>query len=74
MGKYGEDSKLIYDLADQGGEMLSMRYDLTVGCCQVVCGIFTCMQWPLGYYTNLLVLFNNLGIMDTIIDYKILFA
>lgn len=30
MGKYGEDSKLIYDLADQGGELLSMRYDLTV--------------------------------------------
>jgi len=30
MGKYGEDSKLIYDLADQGGEMLSLRYDLTV--------------------------------------------
>jgi len=29
-GKYGEDSKLIYDLADQGGESLSMRYDLTV--------------------------------------------
>ncbi|KAJ7377102.1 hypothetical protein OS493_030696 [Desmophyllum pertusum] len=29
-GKYGEDSKLIYDLADQGGELLSMRYDLTV--------------------------------------------
>eukprot|EP00127_Corallochytrium_limacisporum_P000457 Clim_evm13s13 gene=Clim_evmTU13s13 len=29
-GKYGEDSKLIYDLADQGGEMLSLRYDLTV--------------------------------------------
>lgn len=29
-GKYGEDSKLIYDLKDQGGEMLSMRYDLTV--------------------------------------------
>ena len=25
MGKYGEDSKLIYDLADQGGEMLSLR-------------------------------------------------
>lgn len=24
-GKYGEDSKLIYDLADQGGEMLSLR-------------------------------------------------
>lgn len=30
MGKYGEDSKLIYDLADQGGEILALRYDLTV--------------------------------------------
>eukprot|EP00826_Nyctotherus_ovalis_P066966 TRINITY_DN9960_c0_g6_i1.p1 TRINITY_DN9960_c0_g6~~TRINITY_DN9960_c0_g6_i1.p1 ORF type:complete len:391 (-),score=127.65 TRINITY_DN9960_c0_g6_i1:141-1313(-) len=30
MGKYGEESKLIYDLADQGGELLSLRYDLTV--------------------------------------------
>jgi histidyl-tRNA synthetase len=30
LGKYGEDSKLIYDLADQGGELLSLRYDLTV--------------------------------------------
>jgi len=30
MGKYGEDSKLIFDLADQGGEILSLRYDLTV--------------------------------------------
>ncbi len=29
-GKYGEDSKLIYDLEDQGGEMLALRYDLTV--------------------------------------------
>lgn len=29
-GKYGEDSKLIYDLADQGGETCSLRYDLTV--------------------------------------------
>jgi len=29
-GKYGEDSKLIYDLKDQGGEILAMRYDLTV--------------------------------------------
>ncbi|PBP27378.1 histidyl-tRNA synthetase [Diplocarpon rosae] len=29
-GKYGEDSKLIYDLADQGGEICSLRYDLTV--------------------------------------------
>ena len=30
LGKYGEDEKLIYDLADQGGEQLSLRYDLTV--------------------------------------------
>ncbi|KAI7832901.1 histidyl-tRNA synthetase [Kickxella alabastrina] len=30
MGKYGEDSKLIYDLKDQGGEECSLRYDLTV--------------------------------------------
>lgn len=29
-GKYGDDSKLIYDLKDQGGEILSLRYDLTV--------------------------------------------
>ncbi|XP_070270907.1 histidine--tRNA ligase, mitochondrial isoform X2 [Myotis yumanensis] len=28
--KYGEDSGLIYDLKDQGGEILSLRYDLTV--------------------------------------------
>lgn len=28
-GKYGEDSKLIYDLKDQGGEILALRYDLT---------------------------------------------
>ena len=30
MGKYGEESRLIYDLNDQGGELLSLRYDLTV--------------------------------------------
>jgi len=30
MGKYGEDTKLVYDLQDQGGELLSLRYDLTV--------------------------------------------
>src|SRR2546421_1901133 len=29
-GKYGEDSKLIFDLEDQGGEACSLRYDLTV--------------------------------------------
>ncbi|EAY07097.1 histidyl-tRNA synthetase family protein [Trichomonas vaginalis G3] len=28
--KYGEESKLIYNLEDQGGELLSLRYDLTV--------------------------------------------
>jgi histidyl-tRNA synthetase len=30
MGKYGEDTKLIYELADQGGQQLALRYDLTV--------------------------------------------
>lgn len=31
MGKYGEEgSKLVYDLVDQGGELCSLRYDLTV--------------------------------------------
>lgn len=30
MGKYGEDTKLIYDLQDQGGELCALRYDLTV--------------------------------------------
>lgn len=34
-GKYGEDSKLIYDLKDQGGEICSLRYDLTVGFCSL---------------------------------------
>jgi histidyl-tRNA synthetase len=29
-GKYGEDSKLIYELKDQGGELCALRYDLTV--------------------------------------------
>ncbi|KAH8831331.1 histidyl-tRNA synthetase [Flagelloscypha sp. PMI_526] len=29
-GKYGEDQKLIFDLKDQGGEELSLRYDHTV--------------------------------------------
>lgn len=29
-GQYGEDEKLIYDLADQGGEICALRYDLTV--------------------------------------------
>jgi histidyl-tRNA synthetase len=29
-GKYGEDAKLIFDLKDQGGEELALRYDHTV--------------------------------------------
>ncbi|KAM0675766.1 hypothetical protein GVAV_000541 [Gurleya vavrai] len=28
--KYGDDSKLIFDLADQGGDICALRYDLTV--------------------------------------------
>jgi hypothetical protein len=38
-GKYGEDSKLIYDLADQGGEISSLRYDLTVSLVQGRCAV-----------------------------------
>ena len=31
LGRYGEEgAKLVYDLADQGGELLCLRYDLTV--------------------------------------------
>uniref|UniRef100_A0A8D0FZ78 histidine--tRNA ligase n=1 Tax=Sphenodon punctatus TaxID=8508 RepID=A0A8D0FZ78_SPHPU len=30
MGQYEEEAKLIYDLKDYGGELLSLRYDLTV--------------------------------------------
>ena len=30
MEKYGDNQRLVYDLADQGGELLSLRYDLTV--------------------------------------------
>jgi histidyl-tRNA synthetase len=30
MNKYGEDSKLIYNIEDQGGDICSLRYDLTV--------------------------------------------
>ena len=28
--KYGDDTKLVFDLADQGGDICSLRYDLTV--------------------------------------------
>ena len=37
VGKYGEESKLIYDLEDQGGELLSLRYDLTVPFREICC-------------------------------------
>ncbi len=30
LGSYGEDEKLIFDLAEQGGESCALRYDLTV--------------------------------------------
>lgn len=39
-GKYGEDAKLIYDLEDQGGEKLSLRYDLTVSFVKVQLFLF----------------------------------
>lgn len=32
VGKYGEGARLIYELKDQGGELLALRYDLTVSC------------------------------------------
>lgn len=30
MNKYGEQERLVYDLAEQGGEVCALRYDLTV--------------------------------------------
>lgn len=30
MNKYGDDAKLIYNIEDQGGDICSLRYDLTV--------------------------------------------
>lgn len=46
MGKYGEDSKLIYDLADQGGELLSLRYDLTVSLATELLGCIASLLFP----------------------------
>ncbi|CAG8547956.1 12056_t:CDS:2, partial [Racocetra fulgida] len=43
-GKYGEDSKLIYDLDDQGGEKCSLRYDLTVPFARFLA--MNCSQYP----------------------------
>src|ERR1700712_4608725 len=42
-GKYGEDSKLIYDLADQGGEITSLRYDLST---------YTLLIWRVEHLAN----------------------
>ena len=37
LDKYGEEGgKMIYDLQDQGGEQLSLRYDLTVPFARVI--------------------------------------
>lgn len=49
-GKYGEDSKLIYDLKDQGGELLSLRYDLTVPFARYVAlnGISNIKRYQIG--------------------------
>ncbi|KIR32571.1 histidyl-tRNA synthetase [Cryptococcus deuterogattii MMRL2647] len=49
-GKYGEDSKLIYDLADQGGELCSLRYDLTVPFARYVAmnGISSIRRYHIG--------------------------
>ncbi|KAM0681145.1 hypothetical protein GINT2_000930 [Glugoides intestinalis] len=35
--KYGDDSKLIYNLEDQGGDICSLRYDLTVPFTRYLC-------------------------------------
>lgn len=35
--KYGDDSKLIYNLEDQGGDICSLRYDLTVPFSRYLC-------------------------------------
>ena len=42
--KYGEDSKLIYDLQDQLGELLSLRYDLTVNLDYVIFSLGYCKE------------------------------
>ncbi|KDD74722.1 histidyl-tRNA synthetase, partial [Helicosporidium sp. ATCC 50920] len=49
-GKYGEDSKLIYNLEDQGGEILSLRYDLTVPFARFVAmhGITNIKRYQIG--------------------------
>nr|GEV50165.1 histidine--tRNA ligase, cytoplasmic [Tanacetum cinerariifolium] len=48
--KYGDDSKLIFDLADQGGELCSSRYDLTVPFARYVAmnGITSFKRYQIG--------------------------
>jgi len=50
LGQYGEESKLIYDIADQGGELLSLRYDLTVPFARFLAthGIVSLKRYQLG--------------------------
>lgn len=50
-GKYGEDSKLIYDLKDQGGEICSLRYDLTVS--------LTMYDEPASYRPHFFLIFRS---------------
>ena len=57
-GKYGEDSKLIYDVQDQGGELLSLRYDLTVPFARWV--LSSLLKMKLYYEQALWSQFNNL--------------
>jgi len=49
-GKYGEDTKLIYDLADQGGEISALRYDLTVPFARYVAthGVIQIKRYQIG--------------------------
>lgn len=65
MGKYGEDSKLIFDLQDQGGELCSLRYDLTV-CILLSLSICADAFWnfkdPSGHVDNI---FSRFLLPDT---------
>jgi len=47
---YGEDAKLIYELADQGGEKLVLRYDLTVPLARYASqnGLENLKRWQFG--------------------------
>ena len=51
-GKHREDSKLIYDLTDQDGELLSLHYYLTVSTHLHNTKMYTC---TILYYTVVVV-------------------